>query len=32
MIFLGMLRKPKTAAEIANDPIKAAEKTREQRK
>jgi hypothetical protein len=32
MIFLGMIRRPKTAAEIANDPIKQMEATIEHRK
>ena len=32
MIFLGMVRKPKTQEEIADDPLKKAEETRRQRK
>jgi len=32
MIFLGMVRKPKTDEEILNDPMKKAEETRRRRK
>ena len=32
MIFLGMVRKPKTEVEVKKDPVKRAEETREHRK
>ena len=32
MIFLGMVRRPKTAEEMAEDPVKKANETRRQRK